>query len=253
MTNTATGRNSNAKKHAGILIGIFLLGLGYIWGGLTVYKRIFPFEQMKLAANVLTGKHAGSETLPSNPNWQNRREQFEIFGKQADVVMIGDSITHGGHWEDMFTDTKIANRGIDGDRTDDVMRRLESIISVRPKKAFVMIGINDLNWGRSVDEVFEDYKKIEGSLTNRKIEVFVQSTLECSRNTCNATLGKIRELNRKLETYAAQQKLTFININDGLTSEQEGLLSEYTYDGTHLRGNGYVKWSRTIAPHIGSN
>ena len=37
-----------------------------------------------------------------NDNWPERRQQFEIFQNQADIVMVGDSLVHAGHWEDMF-------------------------------------------------------------------------------------------------------------------------------------------------------
>lgn len=246
--------NNGVNRTKSILIGFFVLAFGYLWGGLTVYKQIFPVEQIRLVKKVLTGKYTANNSLPANPNWKERREQFEIFGRQADVVMIGDSITHAGHWDDIFPNIRIANRGIAGDRTDDVISRIDNIISVKPKKAFVMIGINDLvGWGRSVDDVFADYKKIVTSLQNNKIQVFIQSTLECSKSSCGEKLENVRKLNEKLKAYATEKNITFININDGLTSQQDGLLKEYTYDGIHLLGSGYVVWSKTIAPNVISN
>jgi lysophospholipase L1-like esterase len=250
MANPLKNRINHSGKYKNILIGVSLLGLGYFWGGLTVHKQIFPYEQIILAKKLLTNKHVDDSKLQTNPNWPERREQFELFGRQADVVMIGDSITHAGHWDDIFPSTKIANRGIARDRTDDIIKRIDAIISVQPKKAFLMVGINDLNWGRSVDEIFNDYKKIVTTLQNNKIQVFIQSTLECRKKDCKNKLEKVRDLNKKLQIYATQQHLIYININEGLTSEKEGLLSEYTYDGIHLRGIGYEKWSKTIAPYI---
>jgi lysophospholipase L1-like esterase len=242
--------NNGANRTKRILVGISALTFGYLWGGLTVYKQIFPFEQMRLVKDVLTGKYTGNNSLPANPNWKGRREQFEIFGRQADVVMIGDSITHAGHWDDIFPNIKIANRGIDSDRTDDVIGRMDNIVSVKPKKAFVMIGINDLIWGRSVDDVFADYQKIVTNLQSNKIRVYIQSTLECSKSSCGERLENVRKLNERLKTYATETNITFININDGLTSQRDGLLKEFTHDGIHLLGNGYVVWSKTIAPYV---
>jgi lysophospholipase L1-like esterase len=245
--------NNFANKTKGLLIGVCILVFAYFWGGFTVYKQIFPFDQIQLIKSILTVKNTEKITIPANLSWQERRDQFEIFGRQADVVMIGDSITHAGHWDDIFPNIKIANRGIGGDRTDDVMSRIDSIISVKPKKAFVMIGINDLSWGRSVDDIFADYKKIVTSLQNNKIQVFIQSTLECSKSSCGEKLENVRKLNKMLKSYSIEQKITFININEGLTSRQEGLLKENTYDGIHLLGNGYVVWSKTISPYVMSN
>ena len=68
-----------AKNTKNLAIGICLLGAGYFLGGLTVYKQIFPFEQIKIVKKMLTGTHTEKSILPANTHWQERREQFEIF------------------------------------------------------------------------------------------------------------------------------------------------------------------------------
>lgn len=167
--------------------------------------------------------------------------------------MIGDSITSYGHWEDIFPSIKIANRGVGGDRTDDIIRRLNSIVSVKPKKALIMAGINDIVLGREINDIVSDYIKIVNVLQDQGVEVLIQSTLECNRAKCGTMLDKVRDLNAKLKGYASEHKIIYININDGLTGEKKGLLNEYTYDGVHLLGGGYVKWSNAIAPFIIKN
>lgn len=179
-----------------------------------------------------------------------RNTIFQTFSPQANVVMIGDSITHGGEWHEIFPRTTIANRGIGGDKTEDILRRMEPIFAVNAKKAFVMVGINDIYGGQSIDTIFNNYTNIVQQLKNKGTTVYIQSTLECSNNKCGNKLVKVRELNEKLKAYAEQHELTYININNGLASETKGLLKEYTYDGIHLLGSGYLKWSKTISPYV---
>lgn len=193
----------------------------------------------------------GSLQKPNEP--KPRNTIFQTFTPQVTVVMIGDSITEGGEWSDIFPQTKIANRGIGGDKTDDILRRMEPIFSVNAKKAFVMIGINDIyNW-QTIDTIFNNYIDIVRQLKSKGTDVYIQSTLECSKNKCGDKLEKVRELNKKLKAYAAEQKITYININDGLTTEEDGLLGQYSLDGVHLLGSGYLKWSKTLSPYIASN
>lgn len=239
---------TTAKK---VISGLLIFGVGYIWGSLTFVKQIFPFEQLRLVKQTLLNEPV--EIIVPGPNtmWQERRDQFKVFGRPADVVMIGNSITQSGHWQDMFPEAGIANRGISGDGTGDILRRMDTILSVKAKKAFIMIGINDFYRGKSLDDVFKDYTKIINELQDNNIQVYIQSTLECSN--CGDNLEKVRLLNQRLEQLALEGKLTFININDGLTSKDDGLLPEYTSDGIHLTGSGYIKWSQTIAPYINSN
>ena len=79
-------------------------------------------------------------------NKEYRISIFEEFSPEVDIVFAGDSITQAGEWTDFFPNLKIANRGVGSDTTHDLLRRLDSIISVNPKNVFVMIGINDIKF-----------------------------------------------------------------------------------------------------------
>ena len=165
------------------------------------------------------------------------------------MVMVGDSITQAGIWEDMFSDVRIVNRGLGADRTDDVLRRMSSILSVRPRRAFVMLGINDISAGRKVDEVFDDYMRIVDALQSGGVSVVIQSTIECSvelLKRCTALLPAIRELNVRLREHALQNNIHFADINSGITSPHSGLLKPYTTDGVHLSATGYEHWREKI-------
>lgn len=245
MVNTPDKRNSYNLK---MTLTVLIVGIAcYFWGGLTFYKQLFPFEQIRTVKNALLG---GSVVKVYGP--KPRNTIFQTFSPRANVVMIGDSITNRGEWSEIFPQTKIANRGIDGDRADDILRRMDPIFAVNAKKAFVMVGINDISSGQGVDTIFANYTNIVQQLKSRGTAVYIQSTLECSKSNCGDKLEKVRDLNGKLKAYAAQQQLAYININDGLRSEKNGLLKDYTPDGIHLLGSGYLKWSKAIAPYVNS-
>ena len=62
---------------------------------------------------------------------------FKEFGDNADIVFVGDSITSNARWNEFFSGKAIYNRGISGDRTKDILSRIDTILSLNPKKAFV--------------------------------------------------------------------------------------------------------------------
>ena len=191
--------------------------------------------------------------LDSNEAHPERRGQFDLFPRHGDVVMVGDSITQAGMWDDMFPDVRIVNRGLGSDRTDDVLGRMPSILNVRARKAFVMLGVNDFSAGRTVSEVFNDYVRIVDMLKSRGASVVIQSTIECnveSLGLCAGFLPKIRELNLRLGEYALRSNVTFIDINAGITSPREGLLAPFTSDGVHLSAKGYNHWREKISPLV---
>lgn len=247
MTATVRERESNkgANKPKSLVIGFVVLLVGYFWGGMTVYKNIFPIEQIRYVKNALLG---GS--LQEANQSSERNTIFQTFSPQVSVVMIGDSITARGEWNDMFPQIKIANRGIGGDRADYILLRMEPIFAVNAKKAFLMVGINDIYRGQTISTIFENYTNIVRQLKKKGIEVYIQSTLECNKSKCGNKLQQVRELNGKLKAYAKEQNLTYININAQLTTEADGLLSQFSFDGIHLLGNGYLKWAETLAPYM---
>jgi len=200
----------------------------------------------------------GSASRPENADqassyWLEKKTFFDALGIYASVVMVGDSLTDGAEWREMFPGVAVVNRGVDGDTTAGVLRRMEGITSARARKAFVMIGINDFKDGRSVDAVFQDYRDIVSRLNEGGMKVFVQSTLLCNEAkaewiSCASIQGKIRELNRRLAGLASA-RVTFIDINAGLAGAG-GLKPELTYDGVHLNGEGYRVWRDAISKFV---
>ena len=198
---------------------------------------------------------AGPETATQPSSyWRERTSLFRTFTHQPQVVMIGDSLTDGAEWAEMFPQQDIVNRGIDSDTTEGVLARLGDILSIRPRQAFVMIGINDFaDAKREVDAVFASYRSIVSRLDQGGVKVTVQSTLPCNVakaawKSCAALNPRIRELNTRLASLAST-RVRFVDLWPLLAANGE-LNSDYTYDGVHLNGEGYRQWRRGIAPFM---
>ena len=52
-----------------------------------------------------------------------------------------------------------------------------------------------------------------------------------------------------LQNYANENKIDFVDINE-LLSIEGFLREEFTYDGVHLKGQGFAKWRDKILPVI---
>lgn len=164
---------------------------------------------------------------------------------QSDIVMLGDSITYGANWNELFN-KNIINRGIGSDTTLGFLNRMEHIYKLNPKKVFIMGGINDLGRGFKVSEVMNNYKIILDNLKNKDITPYVQSTLYTTRKDLNP---HVEELNFLLKKYCTENNIIFIDLNKNLSSEKV-LKSEYTYDGVHLNASGYQVWKSEIKNYI---
>ncbi len=182
--------------------------------------------------------------------WRERTSHFKSLAGHADIVMLGDSLTDGAEWREMFPSLNIVNRGIAGDTTDGVLERLDQVLALHPKQVFIMVGINDVAESkRGVDAVAADYKAIVSKLEQRGVRVVVQSTLPCNEakgawKECAALNPQIRRLNARLAALASA-KVTYIDLWPRLANGGS-LRAEYTYDGIHLNGDGYRQWQSAI-------
>ena len=103
-------------------------------------------------------------TLPDSifsTYYHQRVSHFKTLPKTTnDIVFVGNSISDGGEWSELFADIRIKNRGISGDISAGVLNRIDEIADRKPKKVFVMIGTNDLSRNTSTDSIFKNITKI---------------------------------------------------------------------------------------------
>ena len=185
-----------------------------------------------------------------DPYYLHKKSQFEML-EQNDkykTVMIGDSITDGGLWNELLNNDLIQNRGIAGDTTDGVLDRLDSV-NKNLKQAFIMIGINDFFQEKSVDYVFSNYLKIIENLQQKGIKVYIQSTLFVGESKPAKYNQKVEALNEKLKSYAKENDLTFIDLNT-ILAPNKTLKNEYSFDELHLNGKAYKLWTQEIKKYF---
>ena len=199
-------------------------------------------------------RQMSARSAERTPYWRERVSLFNTITHRAEVVMIGDSLTDGAEWHELFPRHNIANRGIDSDTTDGVLARLGDILAAKPQLAFVMIGINDFaDAHRSVAAVWANYQQIVKRLESSGIKVVVVSTLPCHTvkgawKSCGSYNSKIRVLNTRLARLSGS-RVTFLDLWPVLVAGGN-LRAEFTFDGIHLNGNGYQQWKKAMAPFM---
>jgi lysophospholipase L1-like esterase len=188
--------------------------------------------------------------IQDDPYYKHRKSQFEqlMNNERYETMMLGDSITDEGQWDELLDNTKVQNRGISGDTTDGVLDRLNSI-SKGIKQVFIMIGVNDIMRGKEVDEVYANYLKIIQTFKDKNIKVYIQSTLYIGESRKSNFNPKIEELDKKLEKYASENQITFINLNP-ILAPQKVLKKEFTSDDLHLNGIAYKLWTEQIRKYF---
>ncbi|MEC1788780.1 GDSL-type esterase/lipase family protein [Schinkia azotoformans] len=184
-----------------------------------------------------------------------RTSLFDIYPtKQANVVMLGDSITQAVDWRELLNRNDVVNRGIRGDITEGMLNRLQYIYKLKPKMVFLMGGINDIKSNEAAsEEIARNHQKIVTELIERQIKPVLTSTLYVSstERKYKKINQKVDELNDLLKKLATENDIPFIDLNSKLANGH-ALDQKYTIDGIHLMGNAYQIWGEEISRAIGS-
>jgi len=197
--------------------------------------------------------------LAQGEYYDQRRSLFEVLPiRSSDIVFLGNSITDGGEWAELFDNRHVRNRGISGDQTGWMLGRLDPILAGHPKRLFLMIGTNDLAVGISPDEVVANIARIieRFQTESRWTRLFVQSILPVNGRDFSKFKGHyahadaIVETNRLLQALCEEKGVTYVDLWPALANADGLLDSRYTNDGLHLVGEGYLVWRDALKPYV---
>ncbi len=186
--------------------------------------------------------------------YYHKKEHFELLpNTKNEIIFLGNSITDGAEWFELFENPNIKNRGIGGDDTDGVIERLTEVTESHPEKIFIMIGTNDLAYGKSVEHVNENHKKIVAQIKkdSPNTKIYMQSILPVDDavhyTRPNISINKI---NSALKELATQENLIYIDLSTAFSDENGKLSKEFSIDGLHINGLGYQKWKKIIEKYV---
>lgn len=206
--------------------------------------------------------HAQDVTYHGSKHYRIKVNQFKQEGPLPDnaIVMLGDSHSeYGKDWNRFFPNArKIINRGIIGDDSRGISKRLDQILPYHPSKIFFECGTNDLSHGWSVERSFQGIISIIDTIlkTCPNTKLYVQSLLPFNENVGVWKLLKGKEdmiiqLNERLKDYCKDKKLVFIDLYHPLLGTQAKTMHPaYCRDGLHLTNKGYEVWANTIHSYI---
>ena len=201
-----------------------------------------------------------AQKKPVNPDvyYARRATLFDLLPVySSDIIMLGNSLTDGAEWNELFDNCHVKNRGIVGDIIPGFFERLEPILKGQPRKIFIMGGVNDISHGVSADSIVSAMTQVVTTIQARcpKTEIYVQSMLPFNNDVRLWKLLKGREQvvvdgNKGLESMCQRLGVTFINLYPLFVGENGKMKLEYTNDGLHLMGGAYLIWRDALLPYI---
>lgn len=195
--------------------------------------------------------------------WEPRHQQKLERVKQGnvDLLMIGDSITQGWEnegkniWEEFYAERNAVNLGYGGDRTENVLWRLQhgEVDGINPKVAVLMIGTN--NTGHRLEKPEYTATGIKTLLAELKTRLPDTKILLLGifprEEQPAAQRRKINDsINDIIAGYADNEQIFFLNINQHFLNEDNTLSRDIMPDLLHLNETGYQIWANAMEPTL---
>lgn len=199
-------------------------------------------------------------------NWWTKRHEDKLaearqLGKNAQIVFIGDSITHNWEkeglpvWNRVYKPLGALDLGFGGDRTENVLWRLQhgEVDGLDPKVAVLMFGTN--NTGHRQEDprttaagIKRNIEELQQRLPNTRIlllAIFPRGEKPDDR---------LRQINEQVNTiiagFADNQKVFFANINQAFLQPDGTLSRDIMPDLLHPNEQGYEIWAKAMAPEL---
>jgi len=175
-----------------------------------------------------------------------------------DVLLVGDSITiqWGASWAKHFPDRKAVNIGIGGDKTQNVLWRLDhgGVQGLRPKTIVLMIGNNNMFFTPETG-VAAAAKGVETCVRNLRekfpnVELVVAKILPCHAPK-NRFYEDILLTNAEIDRLKldADPKVKVLDLTqDFLNADGTIRKALYTPDNIHLSPEGYAVYAERLSP-----
>lgn len=224
-------------------------------------------QQATTEAKAKTSKSTTPEVQTAEwaVKWWKPRHEEKLKQKDAmekvDLLMIGDSITHGWEgggkavWEKYYANRNALNIGFSGDRTEQVVWRLQhgEVDDISPKLAVIMIGTN--NTGHRMDppqEIADGIKMIIDELQSRLPDTKILLLGVFPRGETNDDRMRVNNIavNGIIEKFADGKKIWYLDVSDRFLEEDGKLPKSIMPDLLHPNQKGYEIWAEAMEPKI---
>lgn len=212
-----------------------------------------------LSVILMMATQAFAQTIGKYSKYYDQRELlFEVLPtSENDIIFLGNSITDGCEWSELFNNPNCKNRGISADVIPCVLNRLETVTKGQPEIIFLMIGTNDLDWGFSNDSIAMGIRTIVRRIKNEspRTRIIVQSILPT--NNCygmyeghTKRYTDVPKVNALVKAMAEEEDVEYLDLYSRFTNDEGKLNPAFSNDGLHLNGAGYLLWKAIVEEEL---
>jgi len=181
--------------------------------------------------------------------WMLMHQRFisEARDGEPEVIWIGDSIiqnlSNSRIWDSSFCLMHSVNFGISGDRTENVLWRIQNgeLEDVAPK--IIVLSVGQENYGDSAETITEGIQSICSFIRSKQPQAFlVILTLLPRGGTSSPLRARNTSVNSNLQEYVkGNSRVQLVNIDTGFVQLDGSISHHDMFDYVSLTQKGYTK------------
>ncbi|HEX6975534.1 MAG TPA: GDSL-type esterase/lipase family protein [Vicinamibacterales bacterium] len=178
----------------------------------------------------------GDSTTAGTPGWKSPIE--------APPKGAGDETSQYGYWlMKAHPEWEVLNRGVNGERSDEIHARFErDVIDAKPAVVVLIAGVNDVYQGRPASAVTRELRAMYDRAAQAGIKVVAGSIIPYNTATPDQN-ARMHEINRWIR---GQKGVTFVDTRAAAAaSEDQDRLFE-SPDGLHPSPAGYRRMADAV-------
>lgn len=189
----------------------------------------------------------------TDPEAVERFQQIiaQVRSGPHDLLFLGDSLTRKWDeaiWHQAFPGA--LNAGVNGDRTEHLLWRLEhgTLDGQHPRAVVLLIGTNDIGRNRPPAIVAETIREILWLLRSHlpDTKILLLGVLPRGESPVSGRRYQVSEVNRLIQTCADRQHVFYADLRSALLDRTGRLSPAISPDGVHLSRDGYARLTAAV-------
>lgn len=198
------------------------------------------------------------------PAWETFNAQIDANAAKgnAQVVFLGDSITYNWQtvgpavWQQNYASFDALNAGISGDRTQNLIWRIEhgNLGTSNPKIVVLMVGVNNLGAGDSPQDTATGVASVVAALRDAlpNSKILLLAILPAFDEAADGTFRQeITATNQLIQKLADNQNVFYLDMGPAFTDADGNILPQLFQPVlVHPNQQGYEVWAQTMNPYL---
>jgi lysophospholipase L1-like esterase len=164
----------------------------------------------------------------------------------------GNAESQYAHWlMKTHTDWQVENRGVNGERSDEIRARLDrDVLRLEPAVVIIIAGVNDIYQGRSPESVQRELQTMYDAARAARIAVVAGSIIPFNSATAEQN-ARMHAVNQWIQRYAAQHSaIVFCDTRSAVAApgRPDHLVS--SPDDLHPSPDGYRLIALALEPAV---